>query len=86
MGEKETVGVRGGDGTEFALRSLQVTVCAHVCVCGMKQADNWMAAWSPGHPAAVGKASRGQCRALASVLQNLNVLALSKQMHNVISR
>lgn len=56
--EKRVVVSGGGGGTGFALQCLRMKVCvhAHVCVCvWMRRADNWTAARSPGHPAAVEK-------------------------------
>lgn len=43
----------GKGGREFALRCLRFE-CVCVCV-WMRRADNWIAARSPGHPAAVEK-------------------------------
>ncbi len=81
---KESDGVRG----EGAVLNLHCGVCGWKCVyvCvdeASRQLDGCSVTRSPRCSR---KASHGQCRALASVSQKLNVLALSKQMLNAISR
>ncbi len=81
---KESDGVRG----EGAVLNLHCGVCGwkgvYVCVDeASRQLDGCSVTRSPRCSR---KASHGQCRALASVSQKLNVLALSKQMLNAISR
>lgn len=90
--EKRVVVSGGGDGTEYALQCLRLKVCVRVyikvCVC-MDEAGRQLDGCSVTRSHCCrGAASHGQCMALASVSQKkkLNVLALSKQMLNAISR
>lgn len=80
--EKRVVVSEGGGGTEFALQCLRLKVCVHVDETS-RQLDGCSVTRSP---CCSRNASHGQCGALASVSQKLNVLAPSKQMLNAISR
>lgn len=78
--EKRVVVLGGGVDTEFALQCLRMKVCVDEA---SRQLDGCSVTRSP---CCSRNASHGQCRALARVSQKLNVLALSKQMLNAISR
>ncbi len=82
---KESGGVRGREWYRICIAVSAVeSLCVYlwVCVCvWMRRADNWTAARSPGHPAAVEKKlSMANAWLLPVFHKKLTVLVLSKQM------